>query len=371
MGAFSQRARDIEIHINDLTRKRDAEINDMLTIKIPGMKSDVCSDCNMMNSVPNTTKISADIMDLYVDPIKESTELYFECLKMLPEFKDDMYFHEALDAANIWEKFKSWFKGLFEKIARFWNGQRIKKAQQWVEENAVNINNIDYSSVPAVNTKPFKETIDPTVGFNKIITELNNYRSDMKFESEESVKKYLEKFYPSPEVMKFYRDDKMKADADKYYMNYILFNDNPPTKDEHMAKAFSGEELKKIVTSAVDNVANSKSTFDKLTQFNNQINAALTKFQNNITQAKTQIARSSENSSSTNQNTITNKTGAAITDNQRLNRLDMVEQGVQNIIMKVWGISNNALIEYTMESWKVLQTVMKSAKPNPSTNYLE
>lgn len=159
--ALLYRARAIEEKINYIRISDRAEMEDRLTIKVPGglhRKGNGLAHA-MAPIVPVTQRIPMEVLNLYSTPYADKLNLYDEYAKtLLPG--DSYYFTE--DGEESWlTKFINWIKSLFngacDAIARFSGNASFKAAAEWVKKHRSELDSLE--PVPPITVKPYVEKI--------------------------------------------------------------------------------------------------------------------------------------------------------------------------------------------------------------------
>ena len=96
-----QKFKDIEMNINELRNIADIKLANDLTIKVPGTKSDISSNDNLMVGVPDTTRMPPDLINVYATPALDSMNMYDEyVLTMFPEMTNLPYYEAGEDGSR-------------------------------------------------------------------------------------------------------------------------------------------------------------------------------------------------------------------------------------------------------------------------------
>ena len=225
-----QKARDIEMKINDARNATIAKTIDMCTFKIPDLvKSDTCTNNNMMMAVSDTTRVPIDLIDVYSTPAFESMELNDELLRYLPEFADDVYFSEAFNISQVLNAMVSKLKAIKKSMSDFFDNQQTKAARKWVvdRKQALLTMNLRGSQLQVY---PYKINVTLPRGFDNLVNNLGNI-PDKAFESEDELEKWIKSLYPNDTIYGWFRDGNNGA---LKYRNLFLFQDEKdPVDDKH------------------------------------------------------------------------------------------------------------------------------------------
>ncbi|MDE7347677.1 MAG: hypothetical protein K2N48_13175, partial [Muribaculaceae bacterium] len=179
--AVIQKARYIEIKLNEMVDEDATRIASELSIKIPGKTDDsVKLNDAMMMSVPDTSRMPMELIDLYMLPTFEALEMYDDALRMDPMFESDIYLSEAVNISSIINAIIALIQGSLRRFQSFWNNDGVKSAVKWVTDHEQEILKIDTTG-KSMKVLPFKvnasgaESIDITTVSDNLISKLNQF----------------------------------------------------------------------------------------------------------------------------------------------------------------------------------------------------
>jgi len=263
--AFMHKGRDIELHFNNLKNAQVSKIENDLSLKLPYQKLDLDTNINMMNSVPNTTRVPYDILDIYDLPTFESLEMYDDYLRSIPGMENDAYLSEAVGVSNVINFIITRLKSIWDRFMNFMNNESFKRAKAWVTQNGDTVVNFDYTD-KTMTILPYKDNISPPKGYDKVITNLAKF-DEKVMESEESRKAYLKSLYPEDAIYEWFHGQNTDggSGAEKY-RNLILFYNSPTDVKPGTPQGVQvkGEALKAKVQTWVSNIKDADQLLEQM-----------------------------------------------------------------------------------------------------------
>lgn len=272
--AIAQKARDIEININTL-RENDADKTmNSLNLKIPNMKSDGDESNNMMTSVPDTTRLPTELIDLYDVPAFESMMLYDEYARNLPGMEDDLYYSEAFNISGLIDQIIAKIKSAWMRFKSFVDNKDVQKAFKWATEHERELISMDYSGAK-MSVLPYKLSIALPAGYNNLTKGLAAFDSS-KIKTKEDVQAFIKTLYPSDAVYEWFTGDKNKDG--KYgaamYRSFILFKDeNEASETVPNPIEIDGAKITKLIPEWIKTLKAASETYDAYKKIGDDIEA--------------------------------------------------------------------------------------------------
>ena len=402
--AFLHKGRDIELHYNSLINSKISSIENNLSLKLPYQDIDLDSNINMMNSVPDTTRVPYDILELYDMPTFESLEMYDEYLTSISGMEDDEYLSEANVVSNIINAIFSRIKSVYNRFFSFVNDKRFISARKWTLDHQSDLLSMDYNGKELV-VLPYKgiinnkENVTLPKGWKNLISNLNKFDEKI-IESEESRKEFIKSLYPDPNIYSWFTGDDNKS-GPEMYRNHILFYSLEGTKKEvPPAIKVSGNDLKNAVENwintmhgAPDVLNDFKRSKDEIETAVNHVKSKMVSIENTAKQkeinnknesvmveadnsqndqskkpaeeaAPVEVPKTGAETVNTNNDKTDNKNNDEKTPTvSNTNEALLIE--VQTAIMRLWGSLNSIFINYYLTEYKYIKdayTVGRSSK---------
>lgn len=308
--AFMHKGRDIELHFNNLKNAEMSKVENDLSLKIPYQQLDLSTNINMMNSVPNTTRVPYDILDLYDLPTFESLEMYDDYLRSLPGMADDDYLSEAVGISSIVNAIFSRIKSIRDRFFKFFKDKRFEANRKWVLDHANELLSLDFNGT-TVNVLPYKVDIKLPEGYNNLIKNLNNF-DEKSVETEEGIKAFIKSLYPNDTIYGWFYDTNADKSGLEKYRNYILFYDkldDPNIGKIPDMKPISGATTHQFVSSWITTMRESQDLLNQLERLTNELNTSvnnvkskLVSFENAKKQEKLEQEKNKANAENQQQN---------------------------------------------------------------------
>lgn len=292
--AFLQKARDVESKYNAANNAVISKLRDITTLKLPGAKStEEEQSANISNTVPDTTRLPTDLMDLYALPAFESMELWDEYLRYLPEFTDSLYLNEAFNISSIINALISRIQASWKRIMNFFSDKRTQTAIKWVKEHRDKLLNMNLRGcqLQVIN---YKVDVSLPEGFDHLITNLQNIPENA-LEDANELEKWVQSLYPNDTVYKWFNgtEDEKKNGAMKY-RNLLLFQDlNEVTDEDFRAKlvTIGDSQVAKNLSSWVDTISKADELYKQLEQLQRKLESAV----NNLKAKTVGVANKAQN----------------------------------------------------------------------------
>ena len=299
------RARDFEMKINEL---RNAEIEktfSSLQIKVlGGDKSDLSPNDNNMSSVPDTTRMPTELMDIYSSPT-------FEYLQMLDEYtmyeyglENDPYYavgyySEALSISQIFNTIISTLTAVKKKFDVFFNNQSFTRAYSWVKEHQNTLSQMQFNG--AMSVLPYAKDIN-IKHIDTIISCINAF-NEKDVETPEAMNNFIKKLYTidNKSIQDLFDSEKVdEKTAGVLYTNFVLFGKDPLDKSNTTVNPITldtSDKIKEQLVNWIDNVANADATHKglldtskRIEQATNSLKTKVVNIQNNLGKNSTQQA---------------------------------------------------------------------------------
>lgn len=214
------RLRDIEVCINNKKNESLQKTYADISINVPGsIKKDNINPADRMSSVPNTTRMSSEVMNLYEAPIIESLQMYDEYIKEAYGLSGDIYFSEAFDFSNIINTLIAAIKARIKKFLQFITDQKFKAAIKWCNDHKEQLNKMTFSGTMEV--LPF--TKDINIEFLAKLTDTIKSFSENDVKDQQSLDNFILSLYGSKEMFDLFEDEGRSKIRNDVYKNYILF----------------------------------------------------------------------------------------------------------------------------------------------------
>jgi hypothetical protein len=271
---FLHKARDIELEFNYLKKANIAKIENEISIKIPNQKSELDYDYNMMNAVPDTTRLPIDLMDLYDLPTFESLELYDDYLRSLPGMEDDSYLSEAVNISSIINAIFSRIKSVFNRFASFISDKKFEAARKWVIDHQNDILSLDYTG-KEIYVLPYKQNVTLPAGYNNLIEKLKAF-DEKNVESDVARTEFIKSLYPSEAIYNWFYGNETDKSGPEMYRNHILFYDlNEVKKEIPAAVAINGQTLHNALSNWITTMRQAPDTLNEFKRIKDQIETAV------------------------------------------------------------------------------------------------
>ena len=288
---FIQKAGYIERRVNQLRSSDVKKTIDITSLNIPGITSDISADDSMMLSIPTTSKMLVENVDMFARPIFESYEMYDDYLRSLPEFTNDAYLKEVsitpspstsmkdkfIDKAGtaistVINKLKSLLQALWQRVQAFWNSKSFALSKKWVIENEEMLNAMQFPADAKIEVLPYKDDINLPKGFENLQKNLMNF-NEQSVASPDALQKYLATLYPSAEIAKWFADDTDGKTAAQQYMNLILFDEGSNKPKDPIV--ITGADIGKKMLIWINTVKESDATQAGFKKINDDIDNAV------------------------------------------------------------------------------------------------
>ena len=384
--AFLYKARDIEMHFNELKDSQLTKIQNDVSIKIPHQKAnDLSSKDNMMNAVPHTLRLPLDLMDLYELPIFESLEMYDDYLRSLPALANDDYLNEAFSISSIINAIFSKIKAVYSKFEKFILDKRFESARKWVVDNSDKVLSMDYNG-KEIYALPYKSKITLPEGYKNLITKLNEF-DEKVLENEDTKKAYVKSLYPSETIYNWFYGNETDKSGPEMYRNHILFyNLNETKKDVPAAVNYSGDALKKEVSEWIQTIRTAPDALNEFKRIEQDIESALNRVKSKIVaienaekqQAMNDKKEQPSEPPAVNQSGENNKEGNS--GNETAEKIDVPDTNgeknnetsksgtdaflleIQTTIMRLWGSLTDIFIHCFLTEYKYIKDAYSKAR---------
>lgn len=379
--AFMHKGRDIELHFNVLKKSEINKLEDDLSIKIPNYKPDLDSNINMMNSVPDTTRVSYDILDLYDLPTFESLEMYDDYLRSLPGMMDDDYLSEAVGLSSIINAIFSRVKSIFNRFSAFIKDKRFEAGRKWVIDHSNDILSMDYNG-KELYVLPYKKNITLPAGYDNLIKNLNNFNEKV-METEESKEAFIKSLYPNETIYNWFTGKDNNESGPEMYRNHILFYDLNETKNEvPSAVSISGNTLHAAVNNWITTMRQAPDTLNEFKRIKDQIESAV----NNVKSKMITMENSAKQDDINKQNEMpkvdesdknvqegeakaievppTDGGNKSASNNKSLNGNETFLMEIQTAIMRLWGSLSSIFIHCFLTEYKYIKDAYSVGRKN-------
>lgn len=279
---ITQKARDIEMKINELRSKDVNNTLDKLKLDIDLSTS---TNNNMMIAVPDTTRIPMELIDVYDSPTFESLELYDEYVKYTLNAYSDMYFSEAFNIGNIVNTIISKIAAAIKRLQAFWNDKTVQHAFKWVSSHERELLSMDFSAAKIDKVVLYKKYVQLPKNFNNLSNNLKTF-SEKNISTPEESDKFIKSLYPDDIIYNWFNGEKAteKKNGATLYKNFILYYDINEVKEELPGvKELSGAALSTAVKDWIATVKSIESTVNGFSKIGNDINSGINVMKNKLT----------------------------------------------------------------------------------------
>lgn len=332
-----QRLRDIEALYNKLSNNSIDKVLNMVSLD---------NESNIIKSVPDTTRMPLNLMDLYSLPSFESYQMYDEYLKSLPMFSDDLYFSEAFDMSTVMNVIQSLLDGAWKTLESWYLNSKVKAAMSWVRNNEKKIRNTNLE--PAIESKikifPYpslnNRSLELDKGYKNLINNIKNFHpEDANF----NVDKYIISLYPSETVKKWFDEDENKGK--QKYWTWIISNcgenevPDEPMKEIELNTTNISKLQKECLENciAVEKIFNSlKSTKNNLDQSFKTIKQSVVSLSNKSDQTSSVGAANNNENKDDNKQNSDQKNGNNIDKSNPINNANSVLAQIRLAIQRLW-----------------------------------
>lgn len=375
--AIVQKVRDIEMHINSLSSNDVDKVVSGLSIKVPDSKFNVSSNDNMMTSVPDTTRIPTELLDLYDVPTFEYMEMYNEYVRNLPGMENDLYYSEAFNISAIIDKIISGIRSAWKRFEQFWNDKRVQAAVKWIYDHEKEFLSMDFSTAK-INAMKYKVNIGFPKGFERLHNGLQSFTPE-NIKTKEASDKYIRGLYPDG-VYEWFADQNNKDGklAATKYRNYILFYDLNEVKEEQPQQVqLNGQQIQRAVPEWIKTVKSVKEALDGYTAKGKELEAGINKIKSRVasltdtsndnkseTPEMTQASPSDGNQkpATTPATNGSNDSGNKATEAASESSLAVTE--IQLAVDRIYKSLSPIFIEYIQAMYGYLKEVYSMAKKN-------
>lgn len=301
------RLKDIELRMNDMQNKLKQDVMEEISIKVPGLQSDISPNDNMMSASPDTTRVSKEVETLYTQPTMESLSLLDEYYKTVLD-QNGGYLTEAFNVGGIVNSIIAAINAMLDKILSSLKNPKVKEAVTWVQNNRTKLLDAEYKGT--MNVVPYGKDIN--LGFVREL--VNSIRNIKDVNYPEGRDDFLNKLYGDPALVKLFTSNKDAKVKKQQFENWVIIGKEIPEGNDVNVQ---GVELKddSIRTSPngigawIDNVASANTIINEFDTFGKTLKAALTNVKNTVISAtpKTEsvIMEANENNNSQTQSTQT------------------------------------------------------------------
>jgi len=359
MFAFAQKAGYIERKINDIRKNEIDKFENMTSLDIKDMKSDLNLTDSMTLSVPSTLRMPMEFLDLYSLPIFEEYQMYSEWLKYQPEFADDLYFSEAGLSVGM-NKIMAILDGLVRMVVNFFNSRQLGDARKWVTANKSRLLGLNITTAEWL---PFKENIGPPAGFDNLKNGLTSFNPN---EDTKNIDEFIKKLYPDNMYEVFTSN---KDTAAITYKNYILYDNahvTDKTKEAQVVKFNDPNDIKKHLNWWIISVEKSGEIVPQYQRMYNDLKTAI----NSINTKLVSLTSKEQQTSATpgEQKTDAGAGGSVTTDNST--SIQTLTTGINTVILNVWSPLTKFIIDAIKIQYGYLKEVHSATKqpeaPKPS-----
>ena len=273
VGVIIAKGRDFEARFNSFRSTDAKNIDDKLKmVTTLAGPNDI-----MMTSIPDTTRMPIDMVDVYSKPTFESFELYDEYAKYILEATDDLYFTEAFNISSIINTISSMIIGAWKRLMGFFNDRTVKQAIDWVSKHQQQLNQMDFSGVE-MEVLPYKIDVNIHPHFNNLANGIKNF-SEKDIENGAAIDKFIKNLYPDETIYGWFNNDKdpnaSKSGAAKY-RNFMLFYDESNTTENVPQKVLIKDAvISRNVKEWVKTMLTIKATVDAYKHLGDEINSGI------------------------------------------------------------------------------------------------
>lgn len=321
--AIIEKARNIEVKLNNLNTASAEETINQFKIKVPGENRNNISD-GLRNAVPDTTRMPIDILDTYALPAFESMEMYDYYLRSLPIFEDNLYLSEGVNISEIMNKIFAKLKSLVDSMTQFFKNEGLKRAAEWVKNHEEELISMNFSG-QKMKVLPYKDIELKNSGINKLYD--YTFKAEV-LDSVDSVNNFIKNLYPTEGIYNWFNSSNSNNENNKdpkknkqssasiRYSNAILFQDQNSATDEPVQPIeISGNDINKYLRDWIETVKSYDIVYQGFLNYNKKITDATTNIKNEIAKIKKE-----DTSSNNNQSTSTNnQQQESSTNNQQNN----------------------------------------------------
>lgn len=274
--AIVNRAKDIESKFNKCRSSETNNVIQNISLKIPDSVSDDTNN-NMMTSVPETTRIPVELMDMYEQSTYDSLQLYDEYARFI--LGDIDYYSEAINISDLINKIFAKLKGAIERFRSFWMDKNVQNAIKWITAHEQEIISMDFSTAEISDVLPYKVNVGLPKNFNNLEKGLSNIKPE-HLKNADELDKFIKSLYPSQEIYNWFNDPK---DTDHKvghlkYRSLILFKEENEVTDKDPEKiTLKGSQIQRNVRDWVTTVKSIKAVYDSLDKIKRDIEAGVNK----------------------------------------------------------------------------------------------
>ena len=311
-----QRAGFLERVINELNKTEAERILGNFSIKIPDFNSldtviDGASDATLQ-SVPNTTRNINHSLDSNAMSTFEVLEFYDEYLKSLPEFKDNVYFSEAVNGqliSSFFNKIVAFIQGLFKKAKAFYNNEKFKAAQTWVANNKNKLLAAKFDKEPPnpediFTVLDYKDniSIQSIFDFNKLKAFIDNTDVAAVANDLASWKNKCYESFLTPDSLKIFVGNESDINTkSRQYKNLYLYNPNSIKQDGTPGniEVNSNAVLSKLINLWISNILGATTLLQQLNTMESNFNTMTNTLKGKVATAMNASANTTPNAGTT------------------------------------------------------------------------
>lgn len=373
--AFIQKARYIEMKMNQLAEESDKKVFQDVSIRVPGGLDDHGININdtMMCAVPDTLRMPINLIDLYALPSFEEMQMFDDFLRADPMFESDMYLTEAFNIASLINAIISMIRASFNKFKSFMNDKNVQGAIQWTAQHEQQLRKLNFNgkSMKAIKFRQGAngtEQVSVSIVARNMIEKLNAFKED-DASTEEKAKAFVKSLYPSEVVFNWFEGTTDEQAAAAKYRNYILFAANETTvKDTdpepvEIASTDLSKQLNEWVTTVKGGDAALKEHGDRAIELEKAINSVKAKLVTMTNEANRQQSQSSTppaaesktDGKTDNGTTSSQQTNNNGDDNARQVLLSTMLSGIQTATRRLWTSAAQLYIDYIMTEYRYIK----------------
>ena len=373
--AFIQKARYIEMKMNQLAEESDKKVFQDVSIRVPGGLEDNGININdtMMCAVPDTMRMPINLIDLYALPSFEEMQMFDDFLRADPMFESDMYLTESLNIASLINAIISMIRASFNKFKSFMNDKNVQGAIQWTAQHEQQLRKLNFNgkSMKAIKFRQGDngtEQVSVSIVARNMINKLNAFKED-DASTEEKAKAFVKSLYPSEVVFNWFEGTTDEQAAAAKYRNYILFAANETTvKDTdpepvEIASTDLSKQLNEWVTTVKGGDAALKEHGDRAIELEKAINSVKAKLVTMTNEANRQqsqsgtppTAESKTDGKTENGTTSSQQTNNNGDDNARQVMLSTMLSGIQTATRRLWTSAAQLYIDYIMTEYRYIK----------------
>lgn len=274
--AIVNRAKDIEVKFNKCRSTEANNAIENMSLKVPGNMSDDTNN-NMMTSVPDTTRIPVELMDMYEQSTYDSLQLYDEYARLI--LGDLDYYSEAVNMSDLINKILAKLKGAVERFRSFWMDKNVQNAVKWITDHEQDIISMNFNTAEISDVLPYKVNVGLPKNFNNLEKGLSNIKPE-HLKNPDELDKFIKSLYPSQEIYNWFNDPK---DTDRKaghlkYRSLILFKEENEVMDKDPDKiTLKGSQIQRNIRDWVATVKSIKSVYDSLDKIKRDIESGVNK----------------------------------------------------------------------------------------------